>query len=140
MAKKFERTGENLKFLEHLGKTLGDKQLRSFGLYVKLYKEFRRKGLEEALLISSEKPVEYRLKYFLGILSKEREDRRLRRRVRRSPEVKPGDSAMEQYVKLRAKLVKQMTPKYERISRTRSRLHMKLAKEERKLRRSRKAL
>ncbi len=130
---KFTRTPENLNFIDDLRKALGDTNPKSFGLYVKLFKEFGQSGLAKALAISQERPAAYRLKYFLGILAKERESRKLRRRVRRSPEIKEGDSTTEQYLKLKEKLVRQMTPKYERISRERSRLAIKMAKEERKL-------
>lgn len=137
---KFNRTPQNLDFIDKLKKALGDTNPKSFGLYVKLFKEFGQSGLAKAVAISREKPATYRLKYFLGILAKERESRKLRRRVRKSPEIKEGDSTTEQYLKLKEKLVRQMTPKYERISRERSRLAVKVAREERKLRQRRNGL
>jgi len=136
MPKKFSRLPENLEFIDSLRKALEDERPKSYGLYVRLFKEFGREKMTKALALSLDKPTSYRLKYFLGVLAKERQLRRLRRHLQRPPEIKAeGNANFERYLKMRSKLIKQMTPRYERISRTRSRLHVKIAKEERKLRR-----
>ncbi|MFN7088515.1 MAG: hypothetical protein ACK4NX_01660, partial [Candidatus Paceibacteria bacterium] len=110
-----------------------------FGLYVKLFKEFGKSKLKKALNIALGKPEEWRLKYFLGVLAKERK-LKTKQRMHSLPKVSKDNTTSLKYLKLRALLIRKMTPKYERISKTRSRLYVKLAKEERKLKRKRNAL
>lgn len=141
MPQKFERTKENLDFIDRVRKALGNEHPKSFGLYVKLFKEFGREKLAKAFAIAMQKPEAYRFRYFLGVLVHEREEKKMRRRARarvRVP-VPTGNSpeAME-FFKLKTKLLKKMAPPYERISRKRAGLVVKIAHEERKLRRGNK--
>lgn len=116
---KLRRNQEVLDFLENVKGQLDDNRPKSFGLYMKLFKQFGREKMTWALCETLRRKPTDKLRYYLGIFSRLKEDK----------------DVLRQYRKLRSSLVKQMTPPVLRSPGGRTRLHVKMAREERRARR-----
>jgi hypothetical protein len=129
MPKKPRKNQEILDFLESVKKQLNDMNPKNFGLYMKLYKTHGKEKIVQSLKITLQKQeITDKFRYFLGILMEE-----LKHRPElKEKSVKINKEVLEKYRKLKKKLKKKLTPKYQRISRTRSRMYHKVAKQERK--------
>ncbi|MEW5805714.1 MAG: hypothetical protein AB1721_03275 [Patescibacteria group bacterium] len=128
MPQKPRKNQEILDFLEAVKKQLNDANPKNFGLYMKLYKVHGKEKISRALEIAlQKKEITNNFRYFLGILAEEQK----RRPELKEKSVKINQEVLEKYNKLKRKLKKKLTPKYQRISRTRSRLYHQVAKEER---------
>lgn len=93
---------------ERIKRDLGDDRPKSFGLYMKLIKEFGRKNVEKVFWRAVRSGADDKMRYFLGILSHMRET----------------GKALRAYRSLRAPILAKMTPKpqwYEKPPRNRSR-------------------
>jgi hypothetical protein len=93
---------------ERIKKELGDNRPKSFGLYVKLVKEFGRNRIEDAFWRAVRSDAHDKIRYFLGILKHMRERQR----------------TLRAYHALRHRLITHMTPNpqwYEPSSRNRYR-------------------
>lgn len=115
--KKPRKNQEVLDFIEKIKKQLQDENPKNFGLYMKLYKQYGKQKMQQALAVTlKKKNSNDKLRYFIALLVKEERYQIIK----------------EKYNKLKSKLLRKLTPKYQRISQTRSRLYHKIAKEERR--------
>jgi hypothetical protein len=80
---------------DKIRKGLGDNRPRSFGLYVKLIKEFGAKQVNAAFWKTVRKNADDKIRYFLGVLSHLRSQKKI----------------LKQYRALRAPLLKKMSLK-----------------------------
>lgn len=112
---------QTLDFIEDIRKQLNDENPKTFGVYMKIYKDFGRERMRWAAMQTIRRNVTDKFRYFLGIFWKMKEDKQ----------------TLQQYKALRASLVKQMTPPILRSARRRSRFHVRIAREERRARRKR---
>ncbi len=93
--RKARKDQEIVDFADKIRKELGDNRPKSFGLYMKLIKEFGKNRVEEAFWKTVRSDVKDKIKYFLGILSNIRKQKNI----------------LRQYHALRAPLLEKMTPK-----------------------------
>jgi hypothetical protein len=90
------RKDQDLVYLaDKIRKGLGDNRPKSFGLYVKLIKEFGAKRVNSAFWKTVRKNADDKMRYFLGILSHLRSQKKI----------------LRQYRALRAPLLEKMSPK-----------------------------
>lgn len=119
MARLHRRNQQTLDFIEEIRKQLGDDRPKSFGIYMKIYKDFGKEKMSWAARETIRRNPTDKFRYFLGIFWKMKENKEV----------------LQQYKKLRASLVKQMTPPILRSARKRSRFQVKIARQERRARR-----
>lgn len=95
MPKRSRKNQEITDLADKIRKGLGDNRPKSFGLYVKLIKEFGEKRVNDAFWRAVARKADDKTRYFLGILSRVRDE----------------NQALRSYRSLRAPLLKQMSPK-----------------------------
>lgn len=85
---------EIIDLAEKIRKDLGDTRPKSFGLYVKLVKEFGPRRVNDAFWRAVRSDASDKIRYFLGVLSHIRDEKQ----------------ALQAYRSLRAPLLKKMSP------------------------------
>ncbi len=124
-----------LDFIDWVKKRIGDGNPKNFGLYMKLYKQAGKNGLLKSVTATlKKKDLTNKLPYFLGVVYQElkQEQQEKAKRAKVVIEEEQAKANRKKYEKMMTKLKKKLTPKYQRISRTRSRMMHAVTKQERK--------
>lgn len=135
--KKPRKNQDVLDFIEWVKKRLGDENPKNFGLYMKLYKQAGKNGLLKGVTATlKKKDLIDKLPYFLGVVYRELKEKQQEKakRVKVVIEEEQAKANRKKYEKLLSKLKKKLTPKYQRTSRTRSRMMHAVSKQERQRR------
>ena len=125
---------QTLDFLDSLKHQLGDANHKSFGLYMKLFKEHGQQKMETALFLTlrnNQVPLSGKMRYFLAILMDKGYKKQSRAEYREQTKKRKQTEAGAAYEEMKSVLLKKMIPEYERRANIRSRLLHKVAKQER---------
>ncbi len=124
-----------LDFIEWVRAKIEDKNPKSFGLYMKLYKQAGKSAMLKAVTATiSKQELSNKVAYFLGVMYREQKELGMRKEKRAKVKLE-GEQAQKtrsKYERMLKNLKKKLTPAYQRKSRTRSAMLHEVAKQERK--------
>ena len=121
--RKPRKNQQTLDFIERVKGELGDVNSKTFGVYMKIYKDFGKEKMLWAVRETRRRRPTDPFRYFLGIFWKMKEDRQ----------------TLDQYKALRSSLVKQMTPPILRSGKRRVRYIVKSPRRENRTKRKSRA-
>ncbi len=130
-----KKNQEVLDFIEWVRAKIEDKNPKSFGLYMKLYKQIGKPAMLRAVSATlAKKELTNKIAYFLGVAYREQKELGMRKEKRAKVKLE-GERAQKirsKYESMLKNLKKKLTPAYQRRSRTRTALLHAVAKQERK--------
>lgn len=135
VSSKPKKNQDVLDFIEWVRTKIEDKNPKSFGLYMKLYKQVGKSALLQAVTATLKKQgLENKVPYFLGVIYRQQKETGMRKEKRAKLKIE-GEQAQKtrsKYERLLKNLKKKLTPAYQRKSRSRSAMLHAVAKQERK--------
>ncbi len=130
-----KKNQETLDFIEWVRAKIGDKNPKSFGLYMKLYKQVGKSAMLHAVTATiAKQELENKIPYFLGVVYRSQKELGMRKEKRAKVKLE-GEQAQKtrsKYEHMLKNLKKKLTPAYQRKSRIRSAMLHAVAKQERK--------